>query len=275
VSKRSGVSLRLGSGLLRASHPGPTVAVTALSGVLASAVGNDLPSIALLVAAVLTGQLSIGWCNDLVDATRDRRVGRRDKPIATGELPETVVRTALAVTLPACVALSLLSGARSGLTHLLLVVASGWLYNLGLKRTLWSWLPYAVAFGSLPAVVTLALSPPAAPPVWMLGTAALLGVGAHLVNALPDLDDDATTGVRGLPHRLGLRVATVAAAVVLTVASVVTVVGPAGPTPRWAWFVLAFAVALAVVGLRGTGRTPFRAAIAIAFVDVAMLTLRG
>jgi len=263
------------AGLLRASHPGPTVAVTALIGVLAWAVGNTPATIALIVAAVLTGQLSIGWCNDLVDAARDRRVGRRDKPVATGELPESVVRSALAVTTPACVALSLLCGVRSGVTHLLLGVASGWLYNLWLKRTVWSWLPYALAFGSLPAVVTLALPQPVGPPAWMVGAAALLGVGAHLVNALPDLDDDAATGVRGLPHRLGSRVSTVGAAVVLTVASVVTVAGPAGPTPGWAWVVLACAVALAAVGLSGTGRTPFRATIAIAFIDVAMLTLRG
>ncbi len=275
MSNRTGTSLLLCTRLLRASHPGPTAAVTALVTVLASAVELDSPTIALLAAAVLAGQLSIGWSNDLVDAARDRRVGRRDKPVATGELPEHVVRIALAVTLPACVTLSLLGGVRSGVTHLVLGVASGWAYNLRLKRTAWSWLPYAVAFGSLPAWVTLALPQPVLPPVWMVGAGALLGVGAHLVNALPDLADDAATDVRGLPHRLGLRAATVVAAVLLTIASVVTVVGPAGPTPAWAWVVLACAVALALVGLGGTGRAPFRATIAIAFIDVAMLTLRG
>ncbi|MEJ1231435.1 MAG: hypothetical protein WDM88_13540 [Galbitalea sp.] len=29
----------------------------------------------------------------------------------------------------------------------------------------------------------------------------LLGAAGHFANTLPDLDDDATTGVRGLPHR--------------------------------------------------------------------------
>ncbi|MDQ3627306.1 MAG: UbiA family prenyltransferase [Actinomycetota bacterium] len=275
MSNRSGTSLLLWAGLLRASHPGPTAAVTALVAVLASVLGHDAATITLIAAAVLTGQLSIGWSNDLVDAPRDRRAGRRDKPIATGELPGHVVRVALAVTVPTCVALSLLCGLRSGLSHLLLGVASGWLYNLWLKRTAWSWLPYAVAFGSLPAWVTLALPQPVGPPVWMVAAAALLGVGAHLVNALPDLDEDAATGVRGLPHRLGPRGASVVAAAVLTAASVVTVTGPAGPAPTWAWVVLGCAVALAVLGSRGTGRTPFRATIAIAFLDVAMLALRG
>ena len=38
--------------------------------------------VALVTAAVLCGQLSIGWSNDLVDLARDRAVGRRDKPLA-------------------------------------------------------------------------------------------------------------------------------------------------------------------------------------------------
>ena len=45
-----------------------------------------------------------------------------------------------------------------GSVHLV-SVASGWAYNLGLKSTAWSWAPYAVAFGALPAVVSLADDP--------------------------------------------------------------------------------------------------------------------
>ena len=36
-----------------------------------------------------------------------------------------------------------------------------------------------------------------------MGAAAALGSAAHFVNVLPDLADDAATGVHGLPHRLG------------------------------------------------------------------------
>ena len=59
--------------------------------------------------------------------------------------------------------------------------------------------------------------------------AALLGVGAHLLNVLPDLDDDAATGVRGLPHRLGPRRIAPVAAAVLVAASIVVLVGAAPP----------------------------------------------
>ena len=151
----------------------------------------------------LAGQLTIGWGNDLVDATRDRQVGRTDKPLANDELRASTVRACLLVAALACVVLSLAVGWRSGLVHLGLGVACGHLYNLVLKSTPWSWLPYAVAFGTLPAVVTLADVPHRWPPLWMMGAAAALGVAAHFLNTLPDLAADATTGVRGLPHRIG------------------------------------------------------------------------
>ena len=46
--------------------------------------GTPLARGLLVTAAVLAGQLSIGWSNDLIDARRDRAVGRTDKPLAVG-----------------------------------------------------------------------------------------------------------------------------------------------------------------------------------------------
>ncbi len=255
--------------LLGAAHPGPAFAVTALAGLLGIAVGLGPADVVLVGAAVLSGQLSIGWSNDLVDAERDRSVGRADKPIATGALEERLVRVACALALAATVPLSLACGLVAGLMHLL-TVASGWAYNLGLKATAWSWLPYAVAFGALPAFVSLVADPGDLPPWWLVSAGALLGVGAHLVNVLPDLADDAATGVRGLPHRLGARGAAALAAVVLLGATIVTVIG-AEVEPVVAAIALTGVGALAVVVLVAAGRTPFRAAIAMALVDVAML----
>ena len=54
--------------LLGAAHPGPAFAVTLLAGLLGVAVGLGPADLVLVVAAVLTGQLSIGWSNDLIDA---------------------------------------------------------------------------------------------------------------------------------------------------------------------------------------------------------------
>ncbi len=259
--------------LVRACHPGPTAAVTALTALLAAGAGHSLGTGALVTAAVGTGQLTIGWSNDLVDAARDRAVGRPDKPVARGEVSERVVRAAVGVAGVLCVALSLACGLASASVHLLLGVASGWAYNLGLKRTAWSAAPYAVAFGALPAVVTLALPTPVWPAPWVMVAGALLGVGAHLLNALPDLADDEQTGVRGLPHRLGADVVRRLAPVVLTAASAVALAGPPGRPSPWAWAVFGLCLVLAAVALTARGKAPFAAAVGIAALDVVALVL--
>lgn len=224
------------------------------------------------MAAVLTGQLTIGWSNDLIDRDRDRAVGRSDKPLATGELSVAGVRIACGSAVVATVVLSLGCGVGAGLVHLG-CVAAGWAYNLGLKSTLWSWVPYAVAFGGLTVFVFLAGPNGAPPPPWIPVVGALLGVGAHLVNALPDLADDEATGVRGLPHRLGARVTRVGAVVVLGTASlVVAIASTAAPAPV-RWGALLVVAALAGVALSGRGRAPFWAAVAIAVVDAALLVI--
>lgn len=258
--------------LLRAAHLGPCLAVTTIVALLAA--GQDLPVARGLVvtAAVLAGQLTIGWGNDLLDADRDRQVGRADKPLANDELAPSRVLTWLVVAACACVVLSLLAGWRSGLVNLGLVVGSGHVYNVVLKGTPWSWLPYAAAFGTLPAAVTLADVPHHWPPVWMMAAAAALGVAAHFLNTLPDLVADAATGVRGLPHRLGARASRVAAVVLLLIASLAAALGPGEPD-AWGWGALAVVAVLAVVAAVGRGRTPFQAAIAIALVDVVLITV--
>ncbi|MFP4150335.1 MAG: UbiA family prenyltransferase, partial [Nitriliruptoraceae bacterium] len=259
--------------LLRAAHLGPTLAVTTIAALLTLALDLPVTMAVVVTAAVFTGQLTIGWGNDLLDADRDRAVGRSDKPLAHGELAPAVVRRWLIVAALACVVLSLLAGWRSGVTHLALLVTSGHLYNLRLKATAWSWLPYAVAFGALPAVVSLADRPPQWPPGWMVGTAATLGIAAHLLNALQDLEDDVATGVHGLPHRLGAVLGRGVATALLVLASAFAVLGPGRAPAAWAWIALAIVVALAAVALTGRGRAPFYAAITIVLLDVALLAL--
>jgi 4-hydroxybenzoate polyprenyltransferase len=257
--------------LLRAAHPGPSAAVTLLATAYAASLGLPAGRVVLVAAAVMSGQLSIGWCNDLVDAARDRAVGRRDKPLATGELPPLVVQVACVTALASTVVLSLACGLLAGAVHLA-CVAAGWAYDLGLKATLTSWLPYAVAFGGLPVFVSLAGTgalPPAAVPV----AAALLGVGAHLLNVLPDLADDEATGVRGLGHRLGHDRARAGAVAALGAATLVLAGGAPTVAVRWRVLALVLVVLLAAVVMRTRGRTPFRAAIGIAAVDVVLLVV--
>ena len=259
--------------LIRAAHIEPTIAVTTLASLLGVAAGLDARRLVLLAAAVFAGQLVIGWSNDLLDAGRDAAVGRRDKPLATGEVSARSASAALGVAAIAAVGLSAALGWRSALVNLVLVVGSGIAYNLGLKATVWSWLPYVVAFGSLPALASLAAAPPEPPKVWVCAASAALGAAAHFLNTLPDLADDAATGIRGLPHRIGGPRSQGVATVLLMGATLLIVLGPPGPAPAVAWAALLLAAALAVGAFTGHGKTPFRCGVAIAILNVTLLAL--
>jgi 4-hydroxybenzoate polyprenyltransferase len=262
-------------GLAGACHPAPTVAVTTVSVLLAAGVGLSAGRVVMLGAAVLTGQLSIGWSNDRIDATRDVTTGRSDKPVAAGQVPLAVVAAAAASALVATIVLSAFLGARPAAAALTLV-AAGWAYNLGLKSTALSGVPYIIGFGALPAVPYLALPGHPWPPWWAPVTGALLGFGAHFANVLPDLRDDEATGVRGLPQRLGPRAGVIVMAAALAAASVVLGFGPAAAS-------IAFALAASSVGIIGAvvaavaatrnpdGPAAFRITLLIAVLDVGLL----
>jgi protoheme IX farnesyltransferase len=258
--------------LLRACHPEPTVAVTAMVTALAVTAGQDARGVLVVAAAVLAGQLSIGWLNDALDAGRDAAVGRGDKPVAAGAVSVRAVGVTAAVAAVVCVPLSLASGVLAGVVHLV-AVAAGWAYDLGVKATRWSVLPYLVCFGLLPVFVVLGV--PGAPvPWWLPAAGALLGAGAHFANVLPDLDDDAATGVRGLPHRLGAAGSRAAAGLLLLAATVVLAV--AAPLPAvLAWSVPVLAVLVLAAGFRAGrrpgSRAPFRAVLVTAALAVLLL----
>ena len=260
-------------------HPVPSLGVTALTAGLAALASLPLGRGLLVTAAVFTGQLSIGWSNDYIDAERDRAVRRSDKPVASGLVAPRIAGIAALVALIGNLALSAaLSWPGGG--AVLVITACGWAYNLGVKATVLSWLPYAIAFGMLPAVVTLSASTPRWPAAWTLAAGALLGVAAHLANVLPDLSADAATGIRGLPHRLGAKATALAGALILLAASAVILFGPGGEPGWWRWS--GFAAALLVAGTAAASayRDPtsprfFRATILIAAMDLAFFALSG
>lgn len=260
--------------LVRACHPEPTLAVTALMAALAQSAGAPTGRVA---AALLAGQLTTGWSNDWIDRDRDRATGRTDKPVPQGLLSSRLLGGAALTAGLASIPLSLLLGAAAGLLHLAAVL-SALSYNALLKRTPLSFLPYALSFGALPSVLTLAIPGAGLAPAWATAGAALLGVGAHLANVLPDLEGDLATGVRGLPHRLGRRWSTAAMAVLLLVATVLLAFGPGAPGPAGV-LALVLAGLLTATGLllarRPGSRAAFLAALAVAGVDVVLLVARG
>lgn len=262
--------------LLIASHPGPSLAITAMATVLAAEAAPSGFGPVLVAPAMLAGQLSVGWSNDACDAARDAAAGRADKPVARGEISVRSLWVAAVVSVVAALAMSAaISLLTMGINALL--IGAGWAYNLGLKSTPWSGVMYLLGFGPLPAYAASTLPGQPAPRFWVCVAAALVGLGAHFVNVLPDLAADLRSGVRGLPQLVAARWgpgAARAAALVLLLSASALLVAEASPARRWiAVAGLGVSCLLAVAGAVGTGRTPFRAALAIAGADVAVFVL--
>jgi len=189
--------------LLRASHFPQTVAMILFLTAAAVITSAQGPNLALFVAAVLCGQLSVGWLNDYVDASLDGSVARSDKPLVAGTLQRSGLKLPIAIAMILVVPLSILAaGLTGGLAHIL-AVASAHVYNLYLSRTIWSWLPYAVSFGLLPLFVAQTSSTELWPETAMIVLFSLVGVIAHLLNALPDIELDRKAGKGGLAVSLG------------------------------------------------------------------------
>lgn len=263
--------------LARACHFWPTVAVTAITTALAVAVGRGTGAIAVLLA-VLAGQLSVGWSNDYLDRDRDRLAHRSDKPIAIGSIAAGAVGAAALMAAVVCVPLSFLSGWRAALVHLG-AVGLAWGYNAGLKNTPVSVVPYALAFGALPAFVTLGLPGHPLPPTWVMLAAALLGAGSHFVNTLADLADDESVGIRGVPHRLGATGSLVVGAALMAGAALVLTIAPPGdPDPLGVavgLVILAAVAGVVVAGMTGYEHLAWLLTLAIAGLSGALFLANG
>lgn len=258
--------------LSRTCHPLPSLAITAMFAALIVQVAPHGIGPVAAIPAVLLGELSIGWSNDYFDAARDAMAGRTDKPIVSGAISQRTVLLAAAVAVTASVVLAFSVNSACGTVDLA-QMGAGWLYNAGLKITPVSGLAYAIGFGLIPEYATsTAPGVPAARP-GVLAAAALLGLGGHLANALPDLDGDRVAGVRGLPNVLADRFGPGAVRII----TVLLLLGASGflavAGSPWLWLGFAIAALVAWMGISGGGRTPFFAALLIAGIDVAMFVL--
>jgi 4-hydroxybenzoate polyprenyltransferase len=264
--------------LIIASHPGPSLAISAMVTLLVVHAAPSGAGPVLAGPVMLAGQLSIGWSNDAFDARRDAAAGRIDKPIATGGISMRAVWIAAIATVAAALTMSLAIGVANAIVNAVML-AAGWAYNAGLKSTLISGFMYLLGFGLIPAYATSTLPGHPVPRWWVTAAAAVVGLGAHFANVLPDLAADRATGVNGLPQwvaaRWGSSVVRAIALVLLLSASVLLLLA-SSQSRRWVAVAgLVAAALLAVVGARGSGRLPFLAAIGIAAIDVALFAAGG
>ena len=152
---------------------------------------------------MLCAQSAIGITNDIFDRELDA-AAKPWKPIPAGLVSPPLAIAATLTLIAATLALGATLGAGS-LALACVGTACGLAYDVRLKRTLLSALPYMIAIPTLPLWVWLTLGEWHAVLLWLLPLGALIGLALHLANTLPDIDSDTSNGVRGLAHALGSR----------------------------------------------------------------------
>ena len=200
-------------GLAKASHFGPSLLVTALSYFFAQLYWQ--PGSALIIAlGFFSGQLIVGWSNDLIDYADDLSHQRMNKPLVAGLISRKFLQSWLAVMIPVALVINLfgpLGFVGGGLSIFAIIWALG--YNFYFKFNIFSPLPYAVAFAILPSC--MAFSQDRTPPTWMWLGGALFGMAAHFLNVLKDMNQDHASGIKGLPQRCGKTGSIIAAMILI------------------------------------------------------------
>ena len=202
-------------GVLKASHFGPTLIVTTISWIVANYYWWEGPAY-VIAFGVFTGQLIVGWSNDLYDYEDDLKHNRQNKPLVAGVITSSYLLKWLRFMVPFSFLANLLGplGFKGGLVYMF-GVSMGVAYNFYFKYNAFSWLPYALAFAALPSCVVISKSLHV--PVWMWLGGAIFGTAAHFINVIKDMDQDRLSGIGGLPQRIGKANSIVAAAVLIAV----------------------------------------------------------
>ena len=206
-------------GLLKASHFGPTLIVTSISWFFAANYWWEGPAY-VIAFGVFTGQLVVGWSNDLYDYADDLKHNRLNKPLVAGTITHKYLMSWLRFMVPISFVANLLGplGFKGGLVYMF-GISMGVAYNFYFKYNVFSWLPYALAFAALPSCI--AISKDITPPVWMWLGGAIFGSAAHFINVIKDIDQDRASGIGGAPQRIGKRNSIVVAALLIALGAAV------------------------------------------------------
>lgn len=230
-------------------HAMPILVVLAATAGFAVIAADGMPAASVLsrlLLAMLGGQVAIGAVNEVVDREFDATV-RPTKPIPAGYV---TVRGAMILTASGLVAMTALSASFgwASLALCTLGTGAGLAYDLWLKRTLLSWLPYLIALPLLPLWVFTALRgfEPRLLLLYPLG--AMTVVGVHLSQALPDVARDRAGAIRSITSLLGERRSILLCwAATLTAPVLASIAAPfLADRPRFVW--LAAAIVCLLVG---------------------------
>ncbi len=264
-------------GWVRLGHPFPSVLDGLVCAAVALVAGAPSELAIRLGLAMTLLQLGIGVVNDLVDAPAD--AGRKaGKPIPDGLVEPGAARLVAVGLFAGGVALGWsVSPLIAGLSFV--VIGIGLAYDLRLKGTAWSWLPFAVGIPILPVYGWLGATG-GLPAAFAALVPAAVAAGAALAigNSLVDVERDRSAGRTSVAAVLGAARAARVSAVLLAIVAVtafatavaagstpvaIAIITVAGAVPvvaaswsggdrsaadrEWAW--RAEAVALAVLGV--------------------------
>jgi 4-hydroxybenzoate polyprenyltransferase len=208
-------------GLLKASHFIPSLIVSSIAFGFGVHYWWEGPAY-VIAFTVFTGQLVVGWSNDLYDFEDDKKHQRMNKPLVSGMVTEKYLRSWLVFIIPFSLFANIFGplGFKGGSLYWL-GVGCGVAYNFYFKFNFLSPLPFAIAFAILPSCI--AISKGITPPLWMWLGGALLGSAAHFINVLKDLDQDRESQIRGFPQIVGKK-ASISIAAALVAAAVVVLI---------------------------------------------------
>ena len=260
ISTRSSTSDGRIGGLVRLTHPFPSLLDGAVVGAVALTAGADPITAARLALSMVVLQASIGALNDLVDAPRD--AGHKpSKPIPAGVV--TPAATTAVVLLGGGLGVLLAMPSGSSLVIVALAGLSiGYGYDLRFKGTAWSWLPFAVGIPLLPVYGWLGATG-VLPPFFaiLVPMTVLAGSALAIANASADIERDRAAGTDSVAIRLGrdrswaLNVSLLGIVMVVAVGSLIIAETPeAALVGALAGFALV-ALGLAL-GRRGSDRRP-------------------
>jgi 4-hydroxybenzoate polyprenyltransferase len=189
-------------GAIRLTHPFPSILDGVVSGSVAILAGAG-PLVGFELGLAMTAlQLGIGAINDVVDAPHD--AGHKPgKPIPAGLVSRPVGGLIGLAAFGLGLLLAFLVGPLAfGLA--LVVIAIGLAYDLRLKGTAWSWLPFAIGIPMLPvfgwAGATGGLTAMFAV---LVPAAVAAGAALAIANSLVDVDRDRDAGVSSVAIALG------------------------------------------------------------------------
>ena len=204
--RKSSLIVTLGSYFLMC-HPFTSIAVATTTLMFALLINGNFSHLQLtaLWIAMLLVQFSIGLTNDLFDYDYDTKA-KSWKPLVSRLTIRSITWMLVAVFLSIGLLMNLFLSLQA-IPFYFVCLAIGLSYNIRLKRTSWSWLPYSLAIPTILMYVYSAKGSFSIDLLWLYLVGMLLGPAMNIANQLQEAEQAYQSGERSLVHVLGIRFA--------------------------------------------------------------------